>query len=373
MMTKYLLPLVAAAGLCFAVYSVVKARQAPPPSKPIAPPPTRIASFPREIAGAGLVEAKMENIPIGSNVPGVVFKVHVRVGDMVKKGAPLFTLDDRALKSEMKVREAALAAAEADLHRLENAPRKEDVPPAEAAVEEAQAHLDNAEVALRRARDLYQKNAGPASDYDVALYSYHAYKATLARAKADLIRLKRGTWEEDIIVARSRVDQARAQVESTQIEMERLTTTALVDGQVLQVNVRPGQFAAVVWKEPLIVMGDVARLHVRVDIDEHDLPMFRLGAPAFGTLRGHPEVRFPLTYVRVEPYVIPKKSLTGDNSERVDTRVLQVIYALPDQDQRPIRVFVGQQMDVYLEAAPPREKAAAPEARPSPTSSPRAA
>jgi hypothetical protein len=66
------------------------------------------------------------------------------------------------------------------------------------------------------------------------------------------------------------------------------------------------------------------------------------------TLKGRPGVRFDLSFVRVDPYVIPKRSLTGDNIERVDTRVLQVIYALPDK--RPLDVFVGQQMEVYLEA-----------------------
>jgi HlyD family secretion protein len=45
---------------------------------------------------------------------------------------------------------------------------------------------------------------------------------------------------------------------------------------------------------------------------------------------------------------VPKKSLTGDNTERVDTRVLQVIYALETKN-RPI--YVGQQMDVFVDAA----------------------
>ena len=49
--------------------------------------------------------------------------------------------------------------------------------------------------------------------------------------------------------------------------------------------------------------------------------------------------------MRVEPYVVPKKSLTGDNTERVDTRVLQVIYALVSADRR---VYVGQQLDVFV-------------------------
>jgi multidrug resistance efflux pump len=122
---------------------------------------------------------------------------------------------------------------------------------------------------------------------------------------------------------------------------------------VLQVNVLPGQLAALAWKEPLIVLGNTDKLHVRVDIDEQDLPLFKAGAHAIATLKGRPGVRFELTFVRVDPYVIPKKNLTGDNVERVDTRVLQVIYALPDK--RPLDVYVGQQMDVYLESAQPKD------------------
>jgi hypothetical protein len=130
------------------------------------------------------------------------------------------------------------------------------------------------------------------------------------------------------------------------IMLARLVVRAPVDGEVLQVNVRPGQFAAMTWKEPMIVLGEVNRLHVRVDVDEIDLNRFREGMRAQATLRGRKEPKFNLEYVRIEPYVIPKKSLTGDTSERVDTRALQVLYALPDNP--PAMVYVGQQMDVFL-------------------------
>jgi len=56
-----------------------------------------------------------------------------------------------------------------------------------------------------------------------------------------------------------------------------------------------------------------------------------------------------LRFVRVEPYVVPKRSLTGDNTERVDTRVLQVIYEVADEDQP---LFVGQQVDVFIDERP---------------------
>jgi multidrug resistance efflux pump len=248
--------------------------------------------------------------------------------------------------AEAKVRESTLRAAESQLHRLVQMPRPEDVPPAVQAVEESRARLLDAEAAYHRDLQLFQKKMLAASDFDKDRYTQQAARATLAKAEADLAKLKAGAWKEDIDVQRAAVDQAKSQLESLMILLERLIVRAPVDGEILQVNVRPGQFAASAWKEPMIVLGEVNRLHVRVDIDENDLYRFYEGAPARATLKGRKAPEFPLEFVRIEPYVIPKKSLTGDNSERVDTRVLQVLYALPDNP--PAQVYVGQQMDVFL-------------------------
>ena len=69
------------------------------------------------------------------------------------------------------------------------------------------------------------------------------------------------------------------------------------------------------------------------------------GAPARAVTRGQARHEYALRFVRVEPFVVPKKSLTGDNTERVDTRVLQAIYAI-ESGQGP--VYVGQQLDVFV-------------------------
>ncbi|AGA27312.1 HlyD family secretion protein [Singulisphaera acidiphila] len=350
MFNKYLLPLVAVGGLSFAVfYTVVQARQSTEQVTPIIPPPSRPPTKVKVIAGAGLIEAQKENIPIGTNVPGVVWEVFIKKGDYVKKGDPLFRIDERDLRSQLKVREAELAASQAQLHKLRAAPRPEDVPPLQAAFDESKARLADAEAAVARTEKLYNRQMIAASDYDKDRFTFYAAKSTAAKAKADLERLLAGTWKEDLDVAAASVSQAQSQVESIKIELDRLTVRALADGRVLQLNVRLGQFAAMTWKEPMVVLGDVDRLHVRVDIDENDLPYFEKSADAVATLKGRPLVRFPLTFMYVEPYVIPKQSLTGSNSERVDTRVLQVVYALPDD--RPVDLYVGEQMDVYLKAA----------------------
>jgi HlyD family secretion protein len=355
MVTKILLPILALVGVTFAIFQVHAARQPEPVSQPIVAPPSRPDPV-KMIAGSGLVEARRENIPIGVNIPGVVTEVFVKKGEKVKAGAPLFKTDDREFKSMLAVREAELVASTAQLHKLIVSPRPEDIPPAKAAAMEAQARMEDAEAALARTDRLFQRQMIAASDYDKDRYAYYAARATYAKAKADLEKILAGSWKEDIEIARAAVQLAESQVASIKTNLERLIVRAPMEGEVLQLNVRLGQFAAMTWKEPMIVLGDSKRLHVRVDIDEPELLYFSRSAPAVATLKGRPNVRFDLKIVYVEPYVIPKQSLTGNNSERVDQRVLQVIYELPEE--RALEVHIGQQMDVYLKAVPPSESVA---------------
>jgi hypothetical protein len=91
-------------------------------------------------------------------------------------------------------------------------------------------------------------------------------------------------------------------------------------------------------------------LHVRVDVDENDASRVCPGASAIGCLRGNKDVKVPLAFVRFEPYVLPKKSLTGDSTERVDTRVLQVVFSF---ERGELPIYVGQQMDVFIDTTDP--------------------
>jgi multidrug resistance efflux pump len=346
MLRKYLLPVLAAGLLLFAVYHVVLAQQSKPKALPPVPPAQ--TPFGATVAGSGIVEAQTENIAIGSHLPGVVVEVFVKVGQKVRAGDGLFRLDDRALKAEWAVRQANLAAAEAQLTRQDLMPRAEELPASEAKVREAEANLADHEDQLRRARTANNRQSGAVTSEELSRHQQAVLMAReqLARARADDNLLKAGSWSADKEVARATVAQAKAQLEQTQIDLDRLHVLASVDGQVLQVNVRPGEYVGAPPGQALIVLGNITRLHVRVDIDEHDIPRFVKGAPARAMLRGNPGEAFGLTFVRVEPFVVPKKSLTGDNTERVDTRVLQVIYALEAKDDRP--VYVGQQVDVFV-------------------------
>lgn len=353
-MIRWFFTLLSIAGIILATVVVLELRKSPPPSPPRNPPPMPVVNqspIPSPISATGVVESKSENVLIGTNLPGVVAEVFVKVDDTVASGQPLFRLDDRQSRADLKTAQAKLAIARAQLERYKNAPRKEDLPPAEALVEESSARLAEADSAWQRAQRLIQRNSISQSDYDRDRFAYSIAKAARDRAVSELAKLKAGSWEREIAIAEAEVQSALASVESAQTNLDRHTVQALVAGQILQVNVRPGQFAAQMNRDPLIVQGETGTLNVRADIDEQDLDRFDPKAKAFAYLRGRSEPVFALTPSRIEPYVIPKRNLTGETAERIDTRVLQVIYALPNTVKRG-ELYVGQQMDVFIEAKP---------------------
>ncbi len=356
MIRTLLIPLLAVAGVAFGIATVIRGSKPPPVALPVVEPAR--APFESFVAGSGLIEASTQNIDIGTPVAGTVAAVPATVGDTVTAGDVLFELDARDLKAQLGVAEANLAAAEAQVGRLRALPRPEEVPPAEAKVAAAQAALRDFENQLAKWEQVEDKRALSEDLLSQRRFAVEAARARLAENEGSLALLTAGAWESDIAVAEAQAAAARATVESVKTELDRRIVRAPMDGQVLQMNVRPGEFApAGITQRPLVLFGDVTPLHVRVDVDEHEAYRVKAGAKAMAYLRGRKEINTPLAFVRFEPFVVPKRSLTGESTERVDTRVLQVIYSFERGD---MPVYVGQQMDVYIEAEPPVREPAAP-------------
>ncbi len=184
--------------------------------------------------------------------------------------------------------------------------------------------------------------------------AYLTARAQHELAAANLALLKAGAWEPDKAIAEANVELARAQLEQTRTTLELLEIRAPADGTILQVNTRPGEYVSTTATQNLVLMGNLDPLHVRVNVDEEDIPRLKLNAPAKGKIRGDTrQVEIPMTFVRLEPYVVPKMSLTGLNVERVDTRVVQLIYAIDSNDKlvREKKILVGQLIDVFIDTS----------------------
>jgi multidrug efflux pump subunit AcrA (membrane-fusion protein) len=308
--TRFILPAVGLLAALGATYSIARTAPHRERTEPPAAPPA--AAFSERVAAVGLVETSTENIAIGTPLSGVVTRVFVSAGQTVRRGDPLFSLDTRHLQADYDVRQGVVTVARA-----------------RAAV--ASARLEDVRRLLSFAEQVKDPRAISAEEMSRRRSAVDTVVAELAHAQSE-------------------VAAAESLVRSIHTDIERSTVRAPLDAEVLQVRLRAGEFApAAVTTRPFMLLGRRKPLHVRVDVDEHEGWRVRSGAPAMGHVRGNPQLDTPLTFVRFEPFVLPKTSLTGDSTERVDTRVLQVIYRI---DRGDLPLFVGQQLDVFIDGAP---------------------
>lgn len=263
----------------------------PPPPPPVNPP---VKPEHTGIGASGLVEAIHENLEVGVPVPGLLTAMPVGPGDAIQQGDLLMQIDDRDLRAQLSVQQANLKVAQAQAARVRE---QQDL--------------------LERVQDPYAVTEGE----------------VLAR-------------RQEVRVAEAQVASAQAAITATEMLVERMRITAPIDGTVLQVNTAVGEFVSPQSQIPPMVIGNIQDLQLRADIDEQIAPRVVPGRNAIGYVKGAPDQPIALEFVRIEPYVIPKRSLTGFSSERVDTRVLQVIFRFPNNPERPI--YVGQQMDIYI-------------------------
>ncbi len=299
MLRKYLLPGVALMGAIIALLVVFWSTKKPVP-QPIPFPPAT-PPYTSYIAGAGIIEASSENITIGSPFSEIVTKIYVIEGDYVKVGDPLFHLDLRSFEARVLTAMEQLRAAKIE--------------------------YDNQKTQFSFYERLTDKRAVSEQAYEQAAYALQE------------------AWAQ--------VKVAEGVVIEAQTDVERAIIRAPVDGEILQVNVHIGEIAPTVpfvtTQATLILMGTVNPLQIRIDIDEEDAWRYVRGSKATAFVRGNSNLHFPLHFLRVEPYIVPKASFTGDTTERIDTRVLQVLYRF-EKDGLPL--YTGQILDVYIEAPP---------------------
>lgn len=314
--SRHVLPIVALAGFLIAIYVMLAGqpdRSLDDPAEKPAHAIGALAGAPR-VAGTGVVEPSSELVSIGTSLSGLVSDVLVRPGDYVTKGQPMFTVDDRAQRARLEENRAAIAQAEA-------------------AIAEA-------------------TSASETASRQLALYRQVEDAAAVSRAEVIRAEGDAAAARSQLSVARAQLTAARAAAGSAQTDLGRLMVRAPISGEILRVNIRPGEFVQAGGAqggnaEAYIEMGETRPLYVRVDIDEDEATRLETGAAAIVNPRGAADRKVQAKFVRVEPLVVPKRSLTNSASERVDVRVVQVLYELPPTDG----IFrVGQQIDAFIPA-----------------------
>jgi HlyD family secretion protein len=309
----------------------------------------------------GIIESAQshgQNINIYPEVAGTVRGILVNEGDHVKAGAPLIQLDDAIQAANVAQLQAQMEAATTTLQMLRAQPRPENL-----AV--AQAQELQARAALRTAQDQYTKQQ---RSYDIEPRSVSRDTLDTARnnllaaqagdevARRQYALVRAGAWTYDVRNQERVALAAERAYQAGRALLDRYTVRAPVDGVVLSLNTATGSYvsSAGVYNSytqgsspALVLAADTGQYDVRCYIDE--ILISRLPPPdrivAQMTIRGT-GIRVPIEYVRVQPYVSPKIALSNQRQERVDVRVLPVIFRF--RPPAGVRLYPGQLVDVYV-------------------------
>jgi hypothetical protein len=283
----------------------------------------------------------------------VVDEVYVKAGDFTLEGTPLFKLNTSVLDAQKDQALVNIEIAKAELHKLIVAPRPEEVPPLEFAYKVQEANWNKAFDHLKLFDAIDNFDAVSKDEYQNALWDERSTYNSMLQAKASLDLKLAGSWIEDIQIASQNLAEKEKELSVVLAQIDQNIIKAPFDGQVLQVKLYKGSYAQPYYEIPytdaMLLYGATSPLHIRINIDEEDAWRFLPNSQAQAFVRGNSRISCTLSFVRIEPYLVPKRSLTGDNTEQTDTRVLQVIYQF---DKGNLPVYVGQVVDIFIEAPP---------------------
>lgn len=343
------------AGCAVAYLSGVTQPPLPPAFSPATNP------YPNGIYANGILESDQpsgENINVYPEVPGTVKQILVAEGQEVKAGTPLLIIDDSIQRATLGQQESQVEAAFAVLEELKAQPRKETLQVADAQAAAAQAALKTAQDAFDKQDAAYEANPKSISKdaLDSAANAVAVAQANLAVTQRQCELIRAGAWVYDIRNQERQYDALQKASAASRALLAKYTLRAPRDGIVLAIHPTPGSFVSTQGAyetytqsmTPVLVLGSPqAHLNVRCYVDEILVP--RLPRPARMkaqmSVRGS-NVKIPLEYVRMQPFVSPKIQLSDQRLEQVDVRVLPVIFRL--EKPKDLNLYPGQLVDVYI-------------------------
>ena len=334
-------------------------------SRPNHPPPPAFNPAPNPFAQGifanGIVESDQssgENVNIYPEVSGTNVQIMVTEGQQVKKGAPLLVIDDTVQRALVEQQRAQVEAARALLDELRAQPRHETLEVVGAQVQLATANLKTAEDTLAKQNRSYSIDPKSVSKdvLDNAVNAAKVARANLGVVSRQFQLTKAGAWVYDVRNQEKQVEALTRALASSSALLDKYTIKAPSDGVVLSLRTVVGSYLSPqgAWDSytqgygPVMVMGNAGGLlGVRCYIDEILIPRLpppeKIQAKMF--VRGT-SVSVPLSFVRVQPYVSPKIQLSNERSERVDLRVLPVIFRFTPPEG--VRLYPGELVDVYV-------------------------
>ena len=291
----------------------------------------------------GRIDSASEARQLVAAADGVIERVLVRRGDIVKQGQVLLEVGcaPRAGLANAAAASAGQSRAEAALVRA--GPRREAVTAGSAGLAKAEADLRGAEQSLERATALATRGFVSRRELDARSAERDAARAARDGAAAEFAGLSNGSRPQERASAEAAASAAQGQSDAARAALAQCQIRSPIDGQVLQVMRREGEFSGASQGTPLIVVGNLKQRIVRAEVGERDVPMLRIGAPAEVWIDGSPR-RYRGRVVEMASVMGRRSARSLDPTDRFDRDVREAIVVIDDPDLPSVvglRVTVG--------------------------------
>ena len=274
---------------------------------------------PDQLSVSGNIE--VTDVEVSFKLPGWVENRPASEGQFIQVGDPVAQLDNTEYREEVLVRQAELAAYQAELAALTAGSRPEEIAEAQATVRLAQAELNRLKLDYERAKQLLGSKTISQEQYDSSLASYEVGQARRQQASERLKLVQQGPRQEEIQRARARVEQVTQSVALAKTRLGYTTLNAPIGGVVLSENVEAGEY--VVPGVPIITVGDLANSWLRAYVNEPDLGRVKTGQAVCVSTDTYPDK----VYVGRVSFISSQAEFTPKNVQTADERV-KLVYRI---------------------------------------------
>ena len=220
-------------------------------------------SFSKKVDATGEIFAT-ELIDVGAQVSGQIKKLYVKLGDQVKKGDMIASIDSSTQQNSIDNKEAQLAIYKAQL-------------------ESAKVALNIAKTQFDRENALFAKNATSKQEFESAKNTYSANSAKIKELEAQ-------------------IKQTNIELSTAKINLGYTKITAPRDGTVVSVQVEEGQTVNANQTTPTIVnIADLSHVKMKMQIAEGDITKIKVGTPVEYSILSEPTKKFQTTVSSIDP------------------------------------------------------------------------
>ena len=327
------------------------------------------------VAAPGVVEAISEEIEVGAEIAGKLRSVLVEEGDEVVKGQTIAVLENSDFEAQIRTaranietlksgRESARARVEqaiADRTRIANGARMEERREARADYERTLPNVENAGRELERRRKLHETGDVSREELERAANAFEnarkqsalvkeKYNVVNADARAD--DLARADAASRLAEANARefdasISEAETRVRTAEASLAKTIVRAPISGTILRKRLKDGESVSPENPTGIVTLADVSALRVRVDLDETDVAKVRENQTAYVTADAFGEQKFGARVVKIGRILGRKNFRTERPTEKVDTKILEVLLELAPEQKLPL----GLRVDAFIGGA----------------------